>query len=322
MNGKKDSVSNQNQSSVHPNASWWSLGVAAHIKVFIIGLLLYLLFRIEIDELVYSWLNNPSWSHGLLIPFFSLYFLSQKKKELIELKPQPSYLGLLLLLSCLIFYPLNIAHFNVAYFRPLTVIASLFAVVLFIGGWRLIRYTWLPILFLIFAVPLPGRFYRSVTIPMRIFAADVASFILNMVPKLVAKAEGVVINVTYKGVKMEPGLDVAEACSGMRLLMAFVALGVAMAYLHYRPAWQRIILLLSTVPIAILCNVIRVTITGFIYILWDPRYAQGGYHDMLGLAMLPLAFIFYGILAWFMANLFVEDRGIEKDIIVRKVITE
>ena len=116
-----------------------------------------------------------------------------------------------------------------------------------------------------------------------------------------------VIDVAYKGVRIEPPMDVADACSGMRLLLAFLALGVAMAYLHYRPFWQRIVLLLSTIPIAILCNIIRVTITGFIYVLISPKYAQGIYHDMLGMAMLPLAFGLYGLLAWFMSSLFVED---------------
>jgi exosortase/archaeosortase family protein len=101
--------------------------------------------------------------------------------------------------------------------------------------------------------------------------------------------------------------------------MAFLALGVAMAYLHYRPMWQRLILLASTVPIAILCNVIRVAISGFIYVLWDPMYAQGIYHDMLGLLMLPLAFGLYGLLAWFMSNLFVDESRLQRqEVIIRR----
>jgi exosortase/archaeosortase family protein len=89
--------------------------------------------------------------------------------------------------------------------------------------------------------------------------------------------------------------------------------------LHYRPLWQRIVLLAATVPIAILCNIIRVTVTGFIYVLIHPRYAQGVYHDMLGLAMLPLAFGLYGFLAWFMSSLFIDESAVvTEDIIVRK----
>jgi exosortase/archaeosortase family protein len=100
--------------------------------------------------------------------------------------------------------------------------------------------------------------------------------------------------------------------------MAFLALGVAMAYLHYRPIWQRIVLLTSTIPIAILCNIIRVTATGFIYILIHPKYAQGIYHDLLGLAMLPLAFGLYGLLAMFISSLLVEEAAVTEDIVIRR----
>jgi exosortase len=135
---------------------------------------------------------------------------------------------------------------------------------------------------------------------------------LNLVPNLESTVNGVIIDIIYKGRHLEPGLDVAEACSGMRLLMAFFALGVAMAYLHYRPIWQRLVLLASTIPIAILCNIIRVTITGFIYVLISPEYAQGLYHDLLGMLMLPVAFGLYGLLAWLMSNLLV-DADIEEN---------
>jgi exosortase/archaeosortase family protein len=101
--------------------------------------------------------------------------------------------------------------------------------------------------------------------------------------------------------------------------MAFLALGVVMAYIHRRPLWQRVILLASTVPIAIFCNIVRVTCTGFIYVLANPEYTQGIYHDLLGLAMLPLAFGLYGFLAWFMSSLFVEEnRAVHEDIVKRR----
>jgi exosortase len=155
--------------------------------------------------------------------------------------------------------------------------------------------------------------------PMQQLAAEVTTVLLNLVSEMEATVSGVVINVVYKGQRLDPPLNVAEACSGMRLLMAFLALGVAMAYLHYRPAWQRIILLASTIPIAIFCNIVRVTVTGFIYILIHPKYAQGIYHDLLGLAMLPLAFGLYGLLAWFISSLFVEEaKAVTENIVIRR----
>jgi exosortase len=305
--------------------SWRDLGVHNYIKIVIIGVLFCFLFRNEIESIVSRWLVDSSWSHGFLIPLFSLYFVNQKRDEILRCARNDefkvNYLGLVFLVLGILFYPFNIVHLQYGYLRSVDMIATLGAIVLFLGGWQLVKLTWLPITFLVFAVPLPERFYRELTIPMRQWAAAVASGLLDLVPQLEAMASGVVIDVFYKGRALEPALDVAEACSGMRLLMAFLALGVAMAYLHYRPLWQRIILLVSTVPIAILCNIVRVTVTGFIYVLVHPKYAQGIYHDMLGLAMLPLAFGLYGVLAWFMSSLFIDESDtVAEDIIVRKKI--
>ena len=298
--------------------TWRELGLHTYIRIFVIGGLICYLFRREIGEVIETWLVDSNWSHGFLIPFLSVYFINRKKDQILNIQTRPNYLGMLLLVIVIAFYALNrFSPSGYEYFCRICPIAAAGAVVLLWGGWGLVSYTWLPIAFLVFAVPLPDRYYKAMTIPMRQWAATVSSGLLNLVPELEATANGVVIDVLYKGKTLEPGLDVAEACAGMRLLMAFVALGVAMAYLHERPLWQRIILLASTVPIAIFCNIVRVAATGFIYILIDPRYAQGIYHDALGLAMLPLAFGLYGFIAWFMSSLFVhESDAVSEDIVI------
>jgi exosortase len=299
--------------------SWRQLSVHSYIKMVIIGGLFVYLFHNEIQNIVEKW-TDPSWSHGFLIPLFSLYFIDQAKSEILNLRAKPSYLGLFFLICGIVFYFFNIVSpSGYGYFRPTFMIATVGAVVLFLGGWRLIRYTWLPIAFLVFAVPLPSRIYFKLTYPMQELAARITTVLLNLVSGLEATVSGVVIDVVYLGQRLEPPLNVAEACSGMRLLMAFLALGVAMAYLHYRPVWQRIVLLASTIPIAIFCNIVRVTVTAFIYILIHPKYAQGIYHDILGTSMLPLAFGLYGFLAWFMSYLFIEGpEMVTEDIVIRR----
>ncbi len=299
---------------------WSEIGLHNCIKILVIvSLFLYVFYR-EINSIVYVWINDRNWSHGFIIPLFSLYFINQRKKEIVNLEVKPNYFGLPVLIVSILFYIFNIVSpSGWAYFRSLSMIAAIGAVVLFLGGLRLLKYTWMPIAFLVFAVPLPDRFYKYMTSPMRQWAASSGAALLNLINGMEANAKGAVIDIIYKGRQIEPSLDVAEACSGMRLLMAFLALGVVMAYIHRRPLWQRIILLASTVPIAIFCNIVRVTITGFIYVLVHPKYTQGIYHDLLGIAMLPLAFGLYGFLAWFMSSLFVEDgRVICEDIVERK----
>ncbi len=307
MDKKIEPVTSNTNSVGQEEIGWSSLGVDVYVKVAVIALLIYCFYKEAIIDVIGKW-SDPSWSHGFLIPLFSLYFLNQHKQKIISLKLKTDYTGLFLLICCLIFHPLNIKQFQVAYFEPLTVIAAIGACVLFFGGWKLVRYTWLPVLYLIFAVPLPTRFLTQITMPLRLLASEVASVILSLYSGLEATARGAMIDVVYNGKALDPPLSVADACSGMRLLMAFVALGVAMAYLHYRPAWQRGVLLASTIPIAVICNIVRVTITGFIFVLGNAKYAKGIYHDGLGLLMLPLAFGLYGGLAWFMENL-LEDEN-------------
>jgi len=298
---------------------WLDLDWHIWVRIGLLAGLFLFLFRHEIERLIWRWSSDPSWSHGFLIPLLSLYFVNQHKTQILQVQARPSYLGCVVLVFWIAVYVFNvISPAGYAYLRSIAMVMALGAVVLFVGGWRMARYTWLPVAYLLFAVPLPDRYYVGMTMPLRMAAAKVSAALLDMVPGVEAVARGAVIDVVHRGRVLEPALDVADACSGMRLLMAFVALGVAMAYIHDRPLWQRAVLLVLTVPIAILCNLVRVTATGFIYVLIDPRYAQGVYHDLLGFAMLPLALGIYGFLAWFTSNLFVEQgQTLYPDIVVR-----
>jgi exosortase len=321
MAEESKTVNVQSRHEAELQTSWRNIKLHTYIKILIVGIVFYWLFVDEINSLVSRWINDASWSHGFLIPIFSLYFINQRKKEILNLQNRPNYLGMVFIILGFAVYIFNLAipGLRIGYARPVIMIGVLGSVVLFLGGWRLIKYTWLPILFLVFAIPLPNSIYETLTIPMRKWAASAATILLNSVGGIEATVNGVIVDVMYKGQQIKPSLDVAEACSGMHILMTFVALGVAMAYLHYRPVWQRIILLVSTVPIAILCNIIRVTITGFIHVFIGPAYTQGFYHNMLGLAMLPLAFAMYGAIAWFMTNLFCEpEQIVREDVIIRK----
>ena len=300
---------------IKPKLNWASLELHNIIKALLLVGLLVITFWPALKSIVGRW-AEPNWSHGFIIPFFSLYFLNQKKQDVLCTPTKTSWLGFVLLTLFLIYYPLNIAWFKIGTFNPLSFIACLASLALFMCGWRIMKYLWLPIFYLFFAVPIPTRIYREITTPLRKIASYVASELLDLYPGVTASSEGVIIDVYYKGAQIDP-LNVADACSGMRLLMAFVALGVAMAYLHDRPLKHRITLFLSTIPIAIICNVVRVTVTGFIYVLIAPKYAEGIYHDMLGILMLFLAFGLYAFIAWIMNNLFEEEHVTHEQIIQR-----
>ena len=272
-------------------------------KILVLGVLYCYLFREELLRLVARW-GTAKDSHGLLIPAFSMYFLYQDRARLRKTLGKSSYVGLLVILGCVAGYVYSVSK-SMFYPRQVMMIGLLLGVVLLVGGWRIIRIVWLPIIYLLFAMPLPARLYYNITMPLRVLASTVAAAVLGLVPDLMCEASGVLIHGTYHGETFS--LNVAEACSGMRLLLAFVALGVAMAYLEYRPVVHRVVLLISTIPIAIFCNVLRVFVTGMVHIFIGPEYARGTLHTIMGMVMLGVAFALYGLLAWIMNRLVLEE---------------
>jgi exosortase len=160
------------------------------------------------------------------------------------------------------------------------------------------------------------------TFPLRRWASSAAAATLPvLIPGLYTEAQAVVIDYIMPG--RPPGtLNVEEACSGMRLMMAFVTLGVAMAYLGDRPLWQRIVMIACCVPIAVVCNTLRVTATGVIFILGDKPtpwldwlgvshlgdLAKGTPHQALGILMLGVAFGLYALIGYVLKHLFIEEK--------------
>ena len=136
MSENKNDVSVNEVCAGQDTLGWGCLGISVYVKILVVGVLFCYLFSDEINKVVSRWVSDPSWSHGFLIPFFSLYLFNQNKADVIRLKPAPSYMGLLFLLCCIVFYPLNIVYFKVGYFQPLVVIAALGSIILFLGGWR------------------------------------------------------------------------------------------------------------------------------------------------------------------------------------------
>ncbi len=287
-------------------------------RIAILGVLFYMLFQQEVTRLLMLW-ATPNESHGLLIPAFSLYFLYQARDKIVATEGRPSMVGFVLMMLALAGYVAGII-IKIGYVKPVMMIFFLATLVIAVGGWKIFKITWLPVLFMVFAIKIPDQIYTPLTMELRVWASLFAATILDLIPGVTCESTSVVIRGMYNGEPIE--LNVADACSGMRLLRTFVALGVAMAWMEVRPTWQRVGLLISTIPIAIICNMLRVLITGLIYIFIGAEYATGTLHSMLGLVMLALAFGMYGGLAWIMNNFVIEqdsesDQGDEeKDIVV------
>ena len=156
------------------------------------------------------------------------------------------------------------------------------------GSWPLVRRAWPAILFLVFLFPLPPSVNDLISLPLQSIAASGSCFLLQL-SGLWAVQQGNVINLTTPHGQMP--LDVAVACNGLRMLMTMAATITATIILIPLPTWKRITLLVSTVPIAMLSNMIRIVTTGWCYYEITGPAAKQWAHDISGWLMMPLALI-------------------------------
>lgn len=286
--------------------SWVTyLGGAGIAKIGVLAALMTWLYWAHLVRLYTLW-KEPDWSHGFLLPFFALYILNTKKRELMEAEHRGSVWGWVLIAGSLGVLLWSI-YAKIGYPQSLSIVSVIAGLVLLLCGWRTFYVSLFPIAFLVLTIPPPDRLYRAFTQPLQQGAAAVATSVLNLFPGAEVERNG--INIWFF---MESGhqgtFTVAGACSGMRSLMAFVALGLATAYFAPRPTWQRLFMAAVTVPVALFCNVLRVIITGSFQMYERGDLASGTPHSLLGFLMFGVGFGIYALLLWVLDHLFVADE--------------
>lgn len=247
------------------------------------------------------------WGHTLIVPFISGYFVYLRKDELLAKPFTANWIGLPIVVLGVALYVAStfgpswfVLHHNA---RGLSIGITLFGLSLQLLGWRATRIMLFPLAYwVVFGQTVSDRLLQIVTQSMQDWSALGAFGLLKLFGVDVERG-GNVITVFVNG---EPNqLNVAEACSGMRMLVAFLALGVAIAYTGLSVTWQRVALVLSGVPVAIGVNVLRVFTLGILS-LWDANFATGDFHSFVGLVWLVPALMLYLGIMWFLRNLFVE----------------
>ena len=253
--------------------------------------LLGTIFWENLRHFVMVWATDENYSHGFLVPFISLYFANEAARRgpvAVRSGIWPGSamiaLGVLLKLATILI-PFSVA----SDYGLLIALAGSCAL---LAGIDALRRFWFAFFFLVFLVPLPVALYSMIANPLQLLVSQVATSMLNVIgiPTL---CEGNLI--TLAGGSQ---LFVAEACSGMRQLTGFLALTTAWTYLSNRPVWVRVLLVGSSIPIAMTANVVRVAITGIITYCLDPKYASGAFHTVEGLAMMGLGLLMLTTFSW------------------------
>jgi exosortase len=248
------------------------------------------------------WSQDPLYSHGYLVPGFALFLLWVRRGRLLEGGMRPTWWGAPILLGGLLMRLLGSGYYFV-WLDEVSFVPCLAALWLMIGGWTGWRWAWPAIAFLLFMIPLPYRFSVAMTGPLQQLATVCSTFLLQTLA-LPALADGTVIRLD------DIEINIVEACSGLRMLVIFFALSTAVALVIRRPLWQKLVLVASAVPIALVVNVLRITATGVLYETVSSEAAHAVFHDLAGWLMMPVALLFLALELKLLASLVIEPVAI------------
>jgi exosortase len=275
-------------------AWWWALGAAAAVMA--------LAYAPNLVELGRLWSNDDNYQHGFLVVPIALFILWRRFAEIpwepgARLGTAPWW-GWALLASALVVRAVAYER-SLQWVETATVLPAIIGLTWAFGGRPLLYRAWPAIFFLVFMLPLPNAVNGLIALPLQRIAATGSYYLLQLSGFWVVQQGNVLFLATPFGTR---SLDVALACSGLKMLMTLAATVTATILLLPLPLWKRIILLVSAVPIALISNITRIVATGWCYYFIEGETGQHWAHDVSGWMMMPMALVLVGlelqVLSW------------------------
>jgi len=246
-----------------------------------IGALLLVCYSPMLYRLGKLWLEDDNMSHGLFVPVAAAYIAWSKREQLARIRPKVNYWGLPLVLIgslTLCIGPPSLPTW--VFIVRCSFLFSLVGCILFLWGAAMLRALAYPLLLLPLMIPFP--FYDRFTLPLQFIASMLAENFLTVLGYSVLR-EGNVLHLPTQT------LSVAEACSGLRSIYALTFLTLTYSYFFTPRARARWILIAAILPVAIVVNALRVTLTAIMG-TYNPAWTEGTYHEMLGWSVFVIAF--------------------------------
>lgn len=231
------------------------------------------LFAAVLWTMAYEWYDDESMSHGFFVPFIAGYIAYEDRHKILGQPINPSWFGLVPVV--LGFLLMIVGILGADFFIPrVGLMTCLIGIIWTLGGTWTLRRLWFPLFILLFMIRIPLFIYSQITFPLQILASTLAEKALTLIGIPVLRDGNVLELASQK-------LNVVEACSGIRSLMTLSLLSLVYGYFFDEKKWMRWVLLAMGVPIAILANASRITITGLIS-EYQKEFAEGFYHSLEG----------------------------------------
>ena len=261
-------------------SDFWRRGIRS-APVISIVVTFAVLYRHVAIELFRAWSTDDNYSHGFLIVPISAYLAWERRDRFARLPQRPALFGLVVVLASLGLLVVGTLGAEL-FLTRVSMIGVLAGTILFLAGWAHLRVMAFPVGFLLLMIPLPALIFNQIAFPLQLLASQAGATAVSAfgVPVL---REGNLIVLSYAT------LEVAEACSGIRSLVSLLTLGIVYAYFIDPRTWMRLAIVISTIPVAILANAIRVAGTGVAAEYLGAEAAEGFFHGFSGWALFLVA---------------------------------
>jgi len=228
-----------------------------------------------------QWRADENYSHGFVVAPVALLIAWQRRHRLRAAASQPTPVGAALIILSLLVYLAG--RFGAELFLTrVSLIGVLAGAIAFMWGRGHLRILAFPLVFLLFMIPLPAIVFNRLTLPLQLVASSAGESLIRAfgVPVL---RDGNVLQLPTRA------LEVVEACSGIRSIVALTMMAVMIGYFTGRPRLDRVLIALAALPIAIVTNAVRVAGTGLASEWVSPAAAEGFLHTFSGVALFVVA---------------------------------
>jgi exosortase len=228
-------------------------------------------------KLARFWRTDPMYSHGFVVAPIALFLVWRQRDRLRAATVAPSNAGLLVLALGLGLFIVGTLGAEL-FLTRFSLIAVLAGTIAFAFGWEHLRLVAFPLAFLIFMIPLPTIVFDRVAVSLQLVASQLGERLLTAVNVPVLR-DGNLLRLA------NGTLDVNEACSGIRSIVALLMIAALVGYLGGSGVWRRTALIAAAVPLAIVLNGVRVAATGLAVSRFGLVAAEGLAHETMGWAV-------------------------------------
>jgi exosortase len=221
-----------------------------------------------------DWQTNPTYSHGFVVPLVALFLLWRQRHEWRNTPTAPSAGGLLLLLAGLGLFVAGTLGAEL-FITRISLIGVLAGTIAYALGWNHLRLAAVPLAFLVFMIPLPSIVFDHAALSLQLVASRLGEQVLRTADVPVLR-DGNLLTLA------NAQLEVNEACSGIRSMVALLMMTALTGYLFEPTAWRRILLGGAAVPLALALNGVRIAVTGLATSIYGPGAAADAVHTVSG----------------------------------------